>query len=316
MGVDRGRGIVIGLGLLVALGGCSGGEGRGDAGGEVEAVWLETGTGPGQTVYPRAVARDPKTGWLYVVDRQARVQRLDENGKYLSGWVMPNLLLGKPVGMSVGPDGNLYVADTHYHRVMVYSPEGVNLRQWGKEGNGKGEFVYPTDVAFDVGPDGRGRVFVSEYGDNDRVQVFSMEGEWLFEFGRFGQGEGEFSRPQSMVILGGEVFVTDACNHRIQVFGVDGTFRRSLGSVGEGDGELRFPYGLVADGEGKLIVTEFGNNRIQRLDPVSGKGLGTWGKGGRGPGELAFPWASEVDGKGRVVVVDSGNNRLMVVRGF
>lgn len=277
----------------------------------VEAVWLETGTGPGQTVYPRAIAFDRERGWFYVVDRQGRVQRLDREGKYLSGWVMPNVLLGKPVGMSICPDGNLYVADTHYHRVMVYTPNGAEVRRWGREGNGRGEFVYPTDVAFHGG-----RVFVSEYGDHDRVQVFTMAGDFLYEFGRFGAGRGEFSRPQSMVICGDEVFIADACNHRIQVFGVGGEFRRTLGGVGDGPGRMRFPYGLVADAGGKLIVTEFGNNRIQRIDPATGEGLGTWGVGGRGPGELAFPWSAEVDGVGRVVIVDSGNNRLLVVRGF
>jgi DNA-binding beta-propeller fold protein YncE len=318
--VSRVRGCLLAVAALSGLlagGGCdfrpADGAGRGPtrSNASVEAVWLETGTGPGQTVYPRAIARDPATGWLYLVDRQGHIQRLDAEGRHLSGFFMPNVQLGKPVGLSVGPDGNLYVADTHYHRVVVYSPEGAEIRRWGSEGNGPGQFVYPTDIAFHDG-----RVFVSEYGDNDRIQVFTSTGEFLYQFGRFGQDADAFSRPQSIVILGDELFVADACNHRIQVYAVDGSFRRSLGRVGQGDGEFRFPYGLVADPNGMLIVTEFGNNRIQRIDPRTGTGKGVWGIGGRGDGELAFPWAAEVDSTGRVIIVDSGNNRLQVLRGF
>ena len=44
----------------------------------------------------------------------------------------------------------------------------------------------PTDVAFDS----KGRVFISEYGDHDRIQVFDGEGRSLYAFGSFGQADG------------------------------------------------------------------------------------------------------------------------------
>ena len=68
------------------------------------------------------------------------------------------------------------------------------------------------------------------------------------------------------------------------------------------------------DADGNLIVCEFGNNRVQKLDKNSGKCLGVWGAPGRAPGEFAYPWAVAVDKKNRVVAVDSGNNRLQVFR--
>lgn len=222
---------------------------------------------------------------------------------------MPDWQNGKPVGVSVGPDGNIYVPDTHYHRVVVYSPEGNEIRRWGSFGTAPGEFIYPTDVAFDA----RGNVFVSEYGDHDRIQVFDSKGVFLREFGRFGQGDGEFSRPQSMAIAGELLYIADACNHRICVFTTGGQFVRSIGGVGTRAGEFRFPYGLDIDADGKLLVCEFGNNRVQRIDPVSGKSLGIWGRAGRAAGELAYPWAVVVDHRGDVVIVDAGNNRLQVV---
>ena len=131
-------------------------------------IWCETGTGPLQVVYPRAITYDAIDDSFFIIDRMARIQHLDRNGKFIADWQMPEWRIGKPVGVSVGPDGNLYVPDTHYHRVMVYSPDGKLLRMWGTDGKGPSEFIYPTDVAWDS----KGRLLVSEYGDNDRVQVF------------------------------------------------------------------------------------------------------------------------------------------------
>ena len=286
-----------------------------DLGKTPDAIWGETGRGPGQLVYPRAIAYDPADRSFFVVDRTARVQHFSGEGKFLNGWSMPANQLGKPVGVSVGPDGNVWVPDTHYHRVIVYTPAGVEVRRFGAaydprkgEAASAGTFIYPTDVAFDA----EGRVFVSEYGGHDRVQVFTQTGKFLYAFGRFGEGPGEFNRPQSMVIEGNTVYLTDACNHRVVVYKTDGTFVRNFGRVGGGPGEFRFPYGMDRDAAGNLVICEYGNNRVQKVDPATGKSLGTWGEAGRSPGQLAYPWAVAVDGKGRVVAVDAGNNRLQV----
>ena len=289
-----------GLGLLF-LTGCS------DPA-EPDAIWLETGTGPGQVVYPRAITYSPRDDSFFIVDRLARIQHLDADGRPIGEWRMPEWKIGKPVGLSVGPDGNVYVPDTHYHRVVVYSPQGQRLRTWGERGTGPGQFIWPTDVAFDAA----GNAYVSEYGDNDRIQVFAPDGTVLRAFGRFGAGDGELSRPQSILIDGDLVYVADACNHRIAVFRTDGTFVRNMGRLGSGLGEFRYPYGLDEDPDGRLVVCEFGNNRVQWVDRQTGRGLGTWGAPGRSPGQLAYPWAVALDRAGRVVTGDSGTTRLLV----
>jgi len=273
-----------------------------------EQVWLETGAGEGQVVYPRGICYSKADDSYYVVDRLARIQHLDHEGKFIAGWHMPAMAQGKPVGLSLGPDGNLWVPDTHYSRIVVYSPDGKLLKQFGQYGREKGEFIYPSDIAFDS----KGHIFVSEFGDHDRIQVFDSEFHYLYEFGRFGAEGGEFSRPQSMVIDGDTMYVTDACNHRIDVFMTDGRFVRSMGRIGSGLGEFRCPYGLDMDSKGRLVVCEFGNNRVQLIDKDTGKGLAVWGSGGRELGQLAYPWGVAVDKKDHVVTVDAGNNRLQV----
>jgi DNA-binding beta-propeller fold protein YncE len=273
-----------------------------------DQIWLDTGTGPCQVVYPRGIAYSPKDDTIFVVDRMARVQHLDHDGKFLNDWNMPERRNGKPVGLSVGPDGNVYVPDTHYFRVLVYTPSGQLLKQIGSFGREDGQFIYPTDIEWD----NKGRMFVSEYGDDDRIQVFDSDGKFLYKFGCFGQGDGQFIRPQDMVIVDDLLYVTDACNHRICVFKTDGTWVRNMGSCGSGLGQFRFPYGMDIDREGHLVVSEFGNNRVQLIDKETGRGLKTWGAAGRDPGQLAYPWGVIVDKRNRVISVDAGNNRLQV----
>src|SRR5437868_8027543 len=54
---------------------------------------------------------------------------------------------------------------------------------------------------------------------HDALPVFfTPEGKFLYQFGKFGDGPGEFMRPQSLVIDGETLYIADACNHRIDVF--------------------------------------------------------------------------------------------------
>jgi ABC-type Fe3+ transport system permease subunit/DNA-binding beta-propeller fold protein YncE len=294
---------IVAIALLI-IAGC-------DDGKQPEAIWFETGVGPNQTVYPRGICYSKKDDCFFLVDRMARIQRINHDGKTINEWRMPNWERGKPTGLSVGPDGNVYIADTHYARVAVYSPTGQFLKDWGTFGREPGQFIYPTDVAFDKS----GNIYVSEYGDNDRIQIFDPNTlKVIRTIGHFGQEDAQFARPQSMVIDDETLYVTDACNHRIAVFNINGTFLRHIGSIGTSLGQFRFPYGLDEDTHGHLIVTEFGNNRVQLIDKQTGKGLATWGLAGRESGQLAYPWASAVDRNGRIVTVDSGNNRLQVFK--
>jgi len=273
-----------------------------------EAIWGRSGRGPGEMIYPRAIARAPD-GTFYVIDRVAHVQRFDTDGKPLNGWFMAEWSQGKPVGLTVDREGNLWVPDTHYHRVIVFSSEGRELKRFGKRGTGPGEFDLPTDVAFDDA----GNIYVSEYGENNRIQVFDRDFNYLRGFGQIGGNDGDLARPQSIAIVGDTLYVTDSCNHRIGVFKLDGTFVKNLGRSGSAPGEYRFPYGLELDADSQLIVTEFGNNRVQKIDRDTGAGLKSWGRTGRLAGELNYPWAAISDGD-RVIVVDAGNNRLQTFR--
>lgn len=299
----------------------------------------EPGLFPGQFSYPRAIESFGDS--ILVVDKSARVQRLEAvTGRYMGGFRMPERGLGKPTGLTVGPSPFdpstpvLYVADTHYHRVVAYPiPDDPNadprqpvepLFSFGEYGTGLGQFVYVTDVAIDADETGIvRRIYVSEYGGNDRITVFDVEGGQIvpkFTFGHFADGPGvlgssavPFERPQAIEIdhQARELVVLDTCNHRIARLNMEGEL---IAWIGDNPGEANFlnPQGLVLLEGRRALVAEFLGNRVQVVDLDSGKSLGIYGVAGRMPGELASPWAVTAIGD-RGYVLDSGNNR---VQGF
>jgi ABC-type Fe3+ transport system permease subunit/DNA-binding beta-propeller fold protein YncE len=275
---------------------------------KVLAVFGRTGQGHCEFIYPRAIdiADD---GTLFIVDKTGRIQRLNSDGKFLGVFKMPLTESGKPTGLSIGPDGNLYVADTHYHRIIVFSPEGQIIRQWGSFGRENDCFIYPTDVAFS----GDGRIFVSEYGGNDRISVFNEQGDFLYSFGSPGSDNGQFARPSAVCVddSSGRLYVADACNHRIGIYNLDGQLLGYIGRAGNAAGELRYPYDLALLDDGTLVVCEYGNNRIQLFSP-EGKSLAVYGRAGRQPAELAYPWGLAIDKRHCAYIVDAGNNRIQV----
>ncbi len=282
--------------------------------GVVDAVWGKQGERPGQLQKPRAAAID-ESDQLYIVDMTGRIQVFDCDGEFLRGWRTPATAQGKPSGLSFDNDGNLLVADTHYFRMLVYTPEGELLQQrsiGGVCGPEHGNFHFVTDAV----QDSQGCYYIGEYGENDRIQKFSPTGEFLMQIGSHGQEPLQFVRPQNIAIDANDhLWVADACNHRIQVIDATGEqpkLVRIWGQEGEGPGELRYPYDLVLDGEGHVYVCEFGNHRVQKFT-LEGELVGSWGGPGREPGQLCQPWALVRDSRGRTHVVDTYNHRVQRV---
>jgi DNA-binding beta-propeller fold protein YncE len=249
---------------------------------------------------------------LYIADLTDRIQVFDRDGQYLRGWRTPDFNVDGPSGLTVDREGRLLVADTHFYRVLVYSPTGNLLFQLGDgvQGTSPGRFGYPTDVVIDKS----GNFYVSEYGENDRIQVFSPDGKWLRQWGGHGYEPGEFLRPRALAIDDDEqLYVADSCNHRIQVFDTKGKLLRSWGERGDKPSELCYPYDVAIGPDRCLYVCEYGNHRVQKFS-LDGKPLGAWGHSGRGPGELFNPWALAVDHQGEVSVIDSNNHRVQRFR--
>lgn len=279
--------------------------------GRLEHIWGRRGISAGRLQKPRCMDLDAQDR-LYIVDMTARIQVFTAEGEYLRGWQTPDHRLGRPSGITVTADGQVLVADTHYNRILIYSPEGRLLRlfsgrQAEKPSTGKpGELGLVTCAIRDA----QGNFYISEYGEYDRIQKFSPRGEFLLEWGGHGTEPGRLNRPQKMALDEQQrIWVADACNHRIQVFDTEGRLLFYWGKPGSRAGELYYPYDLDFDPQGNLVVCEFGNHRVQKFTR-EGQSLGCWGRQGRGPGELHNPWAVRVDSRGRIHVLDTNNHRL------
>ncbi|MFM7516491.1 MAG: hypothetical protein ACKO3V_06085 [Pirellula sp.] len=278
----------------------------------VDLVIGQRGLADGRFQKPRALAISP-SDHLFVIDKTARVQAFDAEGKFLSGWKTPQWANGKPTGTTYDPvTDNLVVVDTHYFQFLFYTPQGQLVEQrtiGGVNGTEPGQFGWVTDYA--RAPDGT--IYLSEYGEYDRIYKYTADGQYVDRMGQHGDQPLEFSRPQSMAVdEQGFLWVADSCNHRIQIIDWKEDKARVVGILGEqgsGVGQLQFPYGMTLAPDDRLVVSEYGNHRVQCWTR-QGKPISSWGTAGKEPGQLNQPWAVAMDSKQRVYVVDSGNNRV------
>ena len=150
---------------------------RYSAAGEHKLSWGEPGIDPGQFIRPHNVAIDARDRVL-IADREChRVQIFDADGNFLEMWNN----IHRPDGMTIGPDGNIYIGELNGmdgmegcpglgHRVSILSPEGALLARFGdpEEGEAPGHFTAPHGVAVDS----RGDLYVGEVS-------YSMKGRRL-----------------------------------------------------------------------------------------------------------------------------------------
>jgi DNA-binding beta-propeller fold protein YncE len=270
-------------------------------------IFGEPGRGDGQFNIPRSVDF-MQDGSVLVMDRSDRIQRFTPDGQYLSTWHTLSVAHGNPRGLSIAPNGEVYVADTHNSQVLVYSTQGKIVRRWGSYGMRPGQFIWVTDVAVDP----HGPVYTCEYGEGraDRVQKFDSRGRFVLQLAHFGSRPGEVQRPEGLALdHRGNLFVADGVNHRVQEFAPDGRLLAVIGGLGSASGQLRYPYDVALDSADRLYVCEFGNHRISVFGPDH-RLITTWGRPGRGPGEFNHPWGVGVDASGFIYVADTYNYRV------
>jgi DNA-binding beta-propeller fold protein YncE len=247
-------------------------------------------------------------GEVIALDTAGRVLVYAPDGSIARQWHMPDSRNGNPEGVCVLRDGRIVVGDTHYHRVVVFTPDGKTFQTFGKEGQGPGEFIYPVAVTKDA----QENLYIAEYGSNDRVQKFTSDGRFLLAFGGFGTKPGEFQRPSGLVWHDGKIYAADAFNNRIQVFTEGGKFLKILGSS-EQPLALKLPYDLKLGVDDTLYAIEYGAGRVTRFD-LDGRTLGRYGTTGTGLGQFATPWGIAVDSQKRIYVADTGNRRVVELR--
>jgi len=160
--------------------------------------------------------------------------------------------------VAFSPKGEIYVSDGYGNsRVHKYSPDGKLLLSWGESGSDPGQF----NIVHNIVTDKDGWVYVADR-ENNRVQVFSDEGEYL------GEWQDLYHPMDIWEDASGTTLVTDQIP-RLSAFDSNGVL------VGRCRPVLYGAHGVWGDAAGNLFLAEHPPmDRITRLVPVSDSQVG------------------------------------------
>ncbi len=268
-------------------------------------------------------------GFTTIGVTQLKAQSVANNPYHaVHGWEsMPNgWKLGVPSGIFPDPDGrHLWIlsrcganhcANSNQDAIFKFDLDGNVVKSFGA-----GMFSFPHGFFLDH----EGYLWVTEgapAGDAREVeglkrglghQVFKLDqdGEIVMTLGEAavsGYGPNHFNGPAGVVVApSGVIWISDGHrggNNRIVKFSKDGEFLLEVGGGVEarsGDpGKFNDPHDITIDSEGRIIVADRGNNRVQIFDQ-EGALLAVWTQFGR-------PSTVVVDSQGAIYAGDGMSN--------
>jgi len=96
----------------------------------------------------------------------------------------PGPFLSMPQGLGLAPSGHIYISDPMANEVHAFDSDGGHLMTFGRTGQGPGDFLRPTDIAF------TGRHIIVRDSGNRRIQIFDPAGKYLSGFKVFRSYQG------------------------------------------------------------------------------------------------------------------------------
>ena len=245
--------------------------------------------------------------------------------------------LAFPMGVTVGPSGDLYIADTNNSRIRKVSngvittvagngatvqPNGSPMTSSTPNGDGgaavDAQLFYPEGVAVAA----NGDLYIA---DTDDYRIRKVTNGIITTIAGTGYGAGflmesvpalkaTLDAPSSVALdAAGNLYIADQYNSRIRML--------SNGTISTvGIGALTYPQGIALDPAGNLYIADTGDHMV--LEFASGRvsimagGNGAGYSGDNGPAAGAMlngPQGVAVDGEGSVYIVDSLNMRVRKV---
>ena len=208
-----------------------------------------------------------------------------------------SIKLGACSGVAVNSEGKVYLLHRGKQPIICLDPDGKFLGSWGDD---------TIDTAHALRIDGDDNIWVTDIG-NHQVLKFSPAGKLLMALGKAGAaGDSidEFNKPTD-VAFGpqGEIYVSDGYgNNRIMKFTPSGGFLTQWGEAGDGRGQFNLPHTAVVDRNGRIVVGDRENNRVQVFES-SGKLMAVW------PGFA--PYSLAYDQQGHLFVADGRANKVL-----
>ncbi len=290
----------------------------------------------------RAVRKITPTGIILTVAGQA-----GRTGFSGDGSPATHATLDFPIGVAVDATGTLYIADSGSQRIRKVSPAGIITTVAGNgyccfSGDGQAATNAALNLPYDISTDRSGNLYIADR-DNQRIlRVNAKNGVMTTVAGNgvlgySGDGgpalKASLANPMGMTIgRDGSLFIVDQGNHRIRkVDAITGIISTVAGNgiqdlAGDGgpatEARLNSPMGIAVDAEGKLYISDTGNQRVYVVDISDGSintVAGTGGSGFSGDGgpatraDLANPTSLAVDPEGNLYIADSDNHRVRKV---
>ena len=201
---------------------------------------------------------------------------------------------GRPWGVAFAKNGMWAVVDQLNNCVHVFQEDGQFLWKFGSQGSGKGQLDGPCDIAFDA----ENCLYVTD-SNNHRVEKFDISGNYILQFGQ--NDDIKLRSPVGITTHGSKIYVVDSLLNRIVKYESNGCLCQVIG-----EGVLDNPHGVIISKDNQVLVTDCGNNCIQKFT-LFGQYEGKFGKE-----RINNPRSLTTDKEGFVLVTDTGNHRVLV----
>lgn len=200
----------------------------------------------------------------------------------------------------------IYVVDTGNRCVRIFGKEGVQIFEFGSNG----ELGIPLGVAINS----LGDIYVLQGGfGGTQIDIFDFRGKYLSKLEPVGLPENETCDPTNIAIDSHDnIYISDQKHACIYAFDRDGQFRfKILPEMSEKDrGEVIF--GNLRVGKDDSLYLPISTLGTVYMFDSQGQYVRDIGMQGGGPGKLAFPVDVVVDKNGRFLVLDKMRHCISV----
>ena len=239
---------------------------------------------------------------MIVSERGAdRLSILDTRGQKIrtfgSPGDSPHQMIG-PAGVATDDSGNIYVSSQL--KLQKFTSTGELIKCVGREGGKEGEFDDPRGLTLRDN-----LVYVCDR-NNNRIQVFDLDLNFVRSISLRGSGRGEFDEPFDVKFdTAGNMYAAEWGNERVQVMDSSGRFIREFGR-----GKLSRPLGLLI-ADKYVYVSDFSGSCIVVYE-TSGQYVTSFGRYGENEGEFRGPFCITSCVDGFIHVCDFTNDRVQI----
>ena len=241
---------------------------------EVNEDWAKLPEGWGM---PAAAVYGDSQDRVYCFNRDPDhpVCIFDRDGNFVSSWGAG--LISFAHAIYLDKQDNVWLVDRNKHQVFKYTNDGKLLMTIGEEG-----FRSDTGVAQD------------DYSSTTWSSVT--------------HGGAPFNMPAGIAVNdAGEIFIADGyANARVHKFTPEGKLIMSWGDPGSADGQFNLPHGVWIDRQGRVLVSDRENDRVQ-VFTQNGEHITTW------PTKLIGPALMYVDDEDTVYIPEHNGGLVSIL---